>query len=315
MQRGGNLAAQRLALLALHNFGAAYQPRIKPGRRRRNPQTGVGVHRFAHPDQLSRIIRKRLRVDGRPVVGVAIHQIGQALIAPQILFRSQDQQRVAPALGEAGDFFRGVLPSAGPDDEGLFKDLKGGVRGIRLNKVIQVRRYLLKRYRVALEIQALIDQAELKVLGVRQFHQLRQPAIQFLGILPTDDKAGDPRGLGPADMLLHHAPVVAGIATEQREIRFGPIPRIDVEPDVVVGEEGDRAGGLGAGGWGLAAGGWRLVASCWWLVAGGVVGNGASHLRRSCGHLRGPSHQHKEGNQADVAQPAGRRGCGAGHFR
>src|SRR5437764_18201 len=72
--------------------------------------------------------------------------------------------------------------------------------------------------RPAVEVQALVDDPELEVLGVGDRDQLREALVEDRRVLPADEEAVDARRLRPPDVGAHDLRLVAGVAAEQRVV-------------------------------------------------------------------------------------------------
>src|SRR5436190_23727556 len=101
-----------------------------------------------------------------------------------------------------------------------------------LDKITQVSVHLRNRERVALKIQALINDGKLEVLFVSDLDQLLKTLVEFVSTLPAHNKTSNPSRLCPLNMLSHHIQVTARITPQQRIIYLGAIPRLGIKPDI-----------------------------------------------------------------------------------
>src|SRR4051794_29899216 len=110
-----------------------------------------------HGVQLLLITRERLWVDRRPVVSVTINHTRQTLVGLRATFRGQDQQPLSTWRGYLGYCLWRVFPCARPDDHRPGKQVKCLIVGVVAYEVIKIRCDLIGWLRVALEIEALIN--------------------------------------------------------------------------------------------------------------------------------------------------------------
>src|SRR5215208_7197884 len=111
-------------------------------------------------------------------------------------------------------FLSGELPRARPDHKRPVVQIKRLALRKMIEKITQVGIYLIDGKRVAIKIQALINNGKLEVFFLSDLNQLFQALIELLRALPTDNKTFDPGGFGPFHMLAHDLNVAAGIASQ-----------------------------------------------------------------------------------------------------
>src|SRR5215469_3811875 len=138
MQGGGVLGAHRLAVLPGDDLVPAYHAGVETRGEGGDPVLAVVVDCMAHGVELWPIVGVGFRVDGGPVIGVAICDVGNAEIPGHVLLGGQHPDGATDGSRHGGDVGMAVGPGAGPNGQGLAPEPeKGRITSVMASESIE----------------------------------------------------------------------------------------------------------------------------------------------------------------------------------